>query len=155
MAERNKYEFQWWACALVNAQPYKGKKKGADTGIDGIIYFQDDKGEAKKIIVSVKSGENVTRTMIADLKNTVEREKAQIGLFVTLASPTKPMTVEATSAGFYESPAHGAFPKIQILSIEGLLSGKETPLYPDLSRGALTFKKAKREGKNTSQPNLL
>jgi site-specific DNA-methyltransferase (adenine-specific) len=155
LAERNKYEFQWWACALVNAQPYKGKKKGADTGIDGIIYFQDDKGEAKKIIVSVKGGESVTRTMIADLKNTVEREKAQIGLFITLAPPTKPMIVEATSAGFYESPAHGAFPKIQILSIEGLLSGNETPLYPDLSRGGLTFKKAKTETENTKQSDLL
>jgi len=155
LAERNKYEFQWWACALVNAQPYKGKKKGADTGIDGIIYFQDDKGEAKKIIVSVKGGESVTRTMIADLKNTVEREKAEIGLFVTLAPPTKPMIVEAASAGFYESPSHGAFPKIQILSIEGLLSGKETPLYPDLSRGGLTFKKAKTEKENTKQSDLL
>ena len=155
LAERNKYEFQWWACTLVNAQPYKGKKKGADTGIDGIIYFQDDKGEAKKIIVSVKGGESVTRTMIADLKNTVEREKAQMGLFVTLAPPTKPMIVEATSAGFYESPAHGAFPKIQILSIEGLLSGKETPLYPDLSRGGLTFKKAKTETENKKQADLL
>jgi len=155
LAERNKYEFQWWACALVNAQPYKGKKKGADTGIDGIIYFQDDKGEAKKIIVSVKGGENVTRTMIADLKNTVEREKAQLGLFVTLAPPTKPMIVEATSAGFYESPAHGAFPKIQVLSIEGLLSGKETPVYPDLSRGGLTFKKAKTETENKKQADLL
>jgi site-specific DNA-methyltransferase (adenine-specific) len=155
LAERNKYEFQWWACALVNAQPYKGKKKGADTGIDGIIYFQDDKEEAKKIIVSVKSGENVTRTMIADLKNTVEREKAQMGLFVTLAPPTKPMIIEAASAGFYESPAHGAFPKIQILSIEGLLSGKETPLYPDLSRGGLTFKKAKTETENTYQTDMI
>ena len=155
LAERNKYEFQWWACALVNAQPYKGKKKGADTGIDGIIYFQDDKGAAKKIIVSVKGGENVSRTMIADLKNTVEREKAQMGLFVTLAPPTKPMVVEAASAGFYESPAHGAFPKVQILSIEGLFSGKETPLYPDLSRGGLTFKKAKTEGENAAQPDLL
>ncbi len=155
LAERNKYEFQWWACSLVNAQPYKGKKKGADTGIDGIIYFQDDKGEAKKIIVSVKGGETVTRTMIADLKNTVEREKAEIGLFVTLAPPTKPMVVEATSAGFYESPSHGAFPKIQILSIEGLLSGKETPLYPDLSRGGLTFNKAKTETKDMKQSDLL
>lgn len=155
LAERNKYEFQWWACALVNAQPYKGKKKGADTGIDGIIYFQDDKGGAKKIIVSVKGGEHVTRTMIADLKNTVEREKAEIGLFVTLVPPTRPMIVEATSAGFYESPAHGAFQKIQILSIEGLLSGKERPSYPDLSRGGLTFKKAKTETENRKQSNLL
>jgi len=85
LANRAKYQFQWWACTLVNAQPYGGKKKGADSGIDGLIYFQDDaKGAAKKIIVSVKGGENVHRDMIADLKNTVDREKAQIGLFVTL-----------------------------------------------------------------------
>ncbi len=88
LAERDKYQFQWWACSLVDAQPYQGKKKGADTGIDGIIFFQDDNKEAKKIIVSVKGGENVGVTMVKDLIATVEREKAEIGLFVTLAEPT-------------------------------------------------------------------
>jgi adenine specific DNA methylase Mod len=155
LANRDKYQFQWWACSLVNAQPYQGKKKGADSGIDGLIFFQDDKGAAKKIIVSVKGGEHITRTMIADLKNSVERDKAQIGLFVTLVAPTKPMIAEATSAGFYESPSHGAFPKIQILTIEGLLAGSETPRYPDLSRGGVTFKKAKKEGAGSKQQELL
>ena len=42
LAERDKYQFQWWAVSLVNAVPYGGKKKGADTGIDGIIYFKPD-----------------------------------------------------------------------------------------------------------------
>ncbi len=80
LAARNKYEFQWWACSLVNAQPFGGKKKGADTGIDGLIYFQDDlKSVGKKIIVSVKGGEHVGRAMIADLKNSVEREGRQPG----------------------------------------------------------------------------
>jgi adenine specific DNA methylase Mod len=157
LALRDKYQFQWWACARVNAQPYQGKKKGADSGIDGLIYFQDeaDKGAAKKIIVSVKGGEHVTRTMIADLKNTVEREKAQLGLFVTLTPPTQPMMAEAASAGFYESAHHGAFPRIQILTIDGLLSGAEAPKYPDLSRGAASFKKAKAEGPQAHQPGLL
>jgi DNA modification methylase len=145
LALRDKYQFQWWACSLVNAQPYQGKKKGADGGIDGLIYFQDDATAPKKIIVSVKGGDSVTRTMIADLKNTVERENAEIGLFVTLAEPTQPMVGEAVSAGFYESPKFGAFPKIQILTIDGLLSGKEQARYPDLSRGGHTFKRAKRE----------
>jgi DNA modification methylase len=154
LAERDKYQFQWWACSLVNAQPYQGKKKGADSGIDGLIFFQDDNSGAKKIIVSVKGGENVTRTMIADLKNTVEREKAQIGLFVTLAEPTKPMITEAASAGFYESPHMGAYPKIQILTIADLLSGKEKPNYPDLSRGGLSFKKAKVEQQRAEQTKL-
>ncbi len=35
LAERDKYQFQWWAISLVDAQPYAGKKKGADGGIDG------------------------------------------------------------------------------------------------------------------------
>ena len=154
LAERDKYQFQWWACSLVNAQPYQGKKKGADGGIDGIIFFQDDEKGAKKIIVSVKGGENVTRTMIADLKNTVEREKAEIGLFVTLAEATKPMITEAASAGFYESPYMGAFPKIQILTIDDLLSGREKPKYPDFSRGGLSFKKAKIEQQRAAQNKL-
>lgn len=146
LAARNKYQFQWWGCSLVNAQPYQGKKKGADTGIDGLIYFHDDDGPAKKIIVSVKGGENVNVAMIRDLGHVVEREKAQLGLFVTLAEPTRPMKEEAATAGYYESAVIGkSFPKIQILTIEKLLNGTEQPDYPDPTRGGLTFKKAKRE----------
>lgn len=154
LAERDKYQFQWWACSLVNAQPYQGKKKGADTGIDGMIFFQDDTKTVKKIIISVKGGEHVSRTMIADLKNSVEREGAQIGLFVTLTPPTGPMEHEAVTAGYYHSPLYGDFKKIQILTIEGLLSGAERPEYPDLSRGSLSFKKAQVEKKKGVQPGL-
>ena len=145
LADRDKYEFQYWACSLVNAQPYQGKKKGADRGIDGLIFFQDDKGPSKKIIVSVKGGENVSVPMVRDLGHVIEREKAQIGLFVTLANPTKPMEKEAVSAGYYESPHNGNFPRIQILTIEGLMNGTEKPRYPDLSSGGLTFKQPKKE----------
>jgi site-specific DNA-methyltransferase (adenine-specific) len=156
LAARDKYQFQWWACSLVGAQPYQLKKKGADSGIDGLIYFQDDaKGTPKKVIVSVKGGEHVSRTMVADLKNSVEREKAQMGFFVTLTPATQPMIKEATSAGMYESPHSGAFPKIQILTIEGLLEGKESPRYPDLSRGSVSFKRAKVEEERGRQGDLL
>lgn len=54
---------EWWACALVNAQPFQGKKKGADTGIDGLIFFQDEANAFKKIIVSVKGGDHVGVSM--------------------------------------------------------------------------------------------
>ena len=155
LAERDKYQFQWWACSLVNAQPYQGKKKGADGGIDGLIYFNDDGKLPKKIVVSVKGGENVSRTMVADLKNAVEREKAHLGLFVTLASPTRPMREEAAAAGFYDSPAGTSYPKIQILTIDSLLSGAEQPLYPDLARGGLTFKRARTEEKAADQKTLF
>lgn len=146
LALRDKYQFQWWACSLVGAQPYQGKKKGADSGIDGLIYFHEDQKTTGKIIVSVKGGENVSVAMVRDLVGVVEREKAQIGIFITLVEKTKPMEVEATKAGFYLSEITGRnFPKVQILTIQGLLDGTERPVYPDLGAGGLTFKPAAKE----------
>ncbi|MDP4200261.1 MAG: restriction endonuclease [Bacteroidota bacterium] len=156
LAVRDKYQFQWWACSLVNAQPYQGKKKGADSGIDGLIFFHDDKSGAKKIVVSVKGGENVSVTMIRDLGHVIEREKAAMGFFVTLAEPTRPMTQEAVSAGFYDEPRFGTeYPKLQILTIEGLMNGTERPRYPDLSLGRSTFKRAQVEDVSGEQGRLL
>ena len=155
LAERDKHQFQLWACALVNVQPYRGGKKGADQGIDGMGFIEVAKSKTEKVLVSVKGGEHVGASMIRDLKGTVEREKAAIGLFVTLTPPTKPMTTEAASAGHYESPHHGAFPRIQILTIQGLLDGTERPHWPDLSFGEQNFKKAKAAGKNSKQKGLF
>lgn len=155
LAERDKYQFQWWACSLVKAQPYQGRKKGPDGGIDGIIYFQDEKSAAKKIIVSVKAGENVGLTMMKDLIATVAGEKAQIGLFITLAVPTKSMIAEAARTGYYSSATGQSFPKIQILTIEGLLDDSQRPRYPDLAHGSLTFNQTKREKRKEEQLELL
>ncbi|MDR2507487.1 MAG: restriction endonuclease [Candidatus Accumulibacter sp.] len=156
LAARDKYQFQWWACSLVNAQPYQGRKKGADGGIDGLIYFQDEPKAHKKIVVSVKGGENVNVAMIRDLAHVVEREKAEIGVFVTLNPPSKPMLADAIKEGYYVSPTiDGAFPKLQILGIEDLLNGTKKALYPDLSQGAITFKKTKAEQKAGNQKKLF
>ncbi|MGH8189847.1 MAG: DNA methyltransferase, partial [Rhodanobacteraceae bacterium] len=157
LAARDKYQFQWWACSLVNAQPYQGRKKGADGGIDGLIFFQDDKGTAKKIVVSVKGGDNVNVAMVRDLAHVVAREKAEIGLFVTLAAPSKPMEVEAVKEGFYTSPSfRGEFPRIQILTIKGLFDGSERPRIPsDIAQGGHTFRKARREQGKADQAGLF
>jgi DNA modification methylase len=149
LAKRDKYQFQWWACSLVNAHPYQGKKKGADSGIDGLIYFHDDDKEAKKVIVSVKGGDNVGVAQVRDLGHVVEREKAAIGLFITLTPPTNPMQVEAVKAGYYESKLSGnSYSKLQILTIEGLLTGTESPQHPQQGT-AIMFKKAKVEQQGT------
>ncbi len=155
LAERDKHQFQLWACTLVGAQPYKSGRKGSDKGIDGMIFPEVGKSKTEKIVVSVKGGEHVGAAMVRDLKGVVQREKAAIGLFVTLTPPTKEMTKEAAAAGMYESPHHGAFPKLQILTIEGLLSGKERAQYPDMAYGAQTFKHAKTEDKKTDQKELF
>ncbi len=155
LAKRNKYQFQWWACALVNAQPFQGKKKGADTGIDGLIFFQDEANTFKKIIVSVKGGDHVGVSMVRELDSVVNRERAALGLLVTLTPPTPAMRTEANAAGFYHAPHHGDFPKIQILTVEGLLNGSEFAHYPDLARGGLTFRKAAPEPPVQEQAQLL
>lgn len=141
LAEADKYQFQWWAVSLVNAVPYGGKKRGADTGIDGLIYFKPDAKTTEKAIVSVKGGEHVNVAMIRDLGHVVEREKAKMGVFITLAPPTEPMKKEAIKTGFYETD-FGKFPKLQILTIEELFAGKK-PAMPWADPAA--FKKAPRE----------
>jgi site-specific DNA-methyltransferase (adenine-specific) len=156
LARRDKYQFQWWACSLVNAQPYQGKKKGADGGIDGLIFFLDDTKEHRKIVVSVKGGDNVSVAMVRDLIGVLEREEAEIGLFITLSQPTRPMITEAVKAGYYTSTVTGKdFRKLQILTIAGLLSGNEKAEYPDLARGATTFKKARVEAKTGKQGDMF
>ena len=148
---RDAYQFQWWAISLVNAQPYQGKKKkGADSGIDGVIYFDDfdsEKREAviKKIIVSVKGGKNINVSMIRDLRGTMEANKASMGFFITLTPSTKPMIQEASKAGFYQAGNGKQYPVIQVFSIEALINGNESPEYYDLSRGRSTFKQAEKE----------
>jgi len=106
LAQREKHEFQLWATALVNAVPYKGGKKGADSGIDGFIYFKSDKHTTAKAIVSVMGDDNVSVAMIRDLSHVVACEKAQMGVFITLAEPTKPMLTEAVKEGYHESASN-------------------------------------------------
>ncbi len=150
LASADKHEFQLWALSLVNAQPYKGGRKGADGGVDGYIWFQPDGRNHEKAVVSVKGGENVDVKMIRDLIATVDREKAKVGVFITLAEPTRPMKTEAAAAGFYESPLHGRFAKIQILTVEELFDGKK----PHLPWIAPSSKRARRETNASGQIGL-
>lgn len=133
LARQNRYQFQWWALSLIGARPYgNGKKKGADTGIDGICYFMNEKEKPKKALVQVKSGK-VSVKDIRELSDVVEREKAAIGIFLTLEPLSRNMRQEAVRKGFYRSPQNIDYPKIQILTIEECLRGKKPELPPWVS----------------------
>jgi DNA modification methylase len=152
LAAEDKYQFQWWALGLVNARPAE-QKKGADRGIDGHIYFHDDNsGDSKQIIFSVKAG-GVTVSQIRDLRGTIEREEAEIGIFLCFEEPTKPMIREAAEAGLYTSTDGTTYPRIQILTIQQILDGKQ-PEYPRFARDA-TFKKAPKARASVRQSSLL
>lgn len=151
LARRDKYQFQWWAVSLVDARPYGGKKKGADTGIDGILFFRSDKDKTEKVLVSVKGGENVGVGMVRELISVVEREKAAVGVLISLALPTRAMEREAAAAGFFETPFEKV-PKVQIITLAELFQGIR-PRIPRIDTAA-TFKAAGRE-KTESQARLL
>jgi len=142
LAREDPYQFQWWALGLVGARPAQGKK-GADKGIDGRIYFHDEgpKGGTKQIIFSVKAGKTSV-THIHELRGVMEREKAEIGVYISMQKPTGPMRKEAAGAGFYKSP-WGNHPLLQLLTIEQLLEGKRVNA-PPLHEASVTFRKAQK-----------
>ena len=131
LAEQDRFQFEFWAMSLLEAFPREQKKRGADQGVDGVVYFIDGpKRATHKAIVQVKSGK-VSSPLIRDLKGTVERENASMGLFITLEPPSSPMTTEAVSAGLYHSDLWQTdFPKIQIRTVEELLAGNSFQMPP-------------------------
>jgi DNA modification methylase len=141
LADEDKYQFQWWALGQVGARP-ADQKKGADRGIDGRLYFHDDdSGKSKQIIFSVKAG-HVAVPQVRDLAGVLTRENADMGVFLCFEEPTKPMVREAAEAGLYKSSDGTTYPRLQILTIQQILEGKQ-PMYP-LHRRDATFKKAPR-----------
>ena len=88
----------------------------------------------------VKSGD-VNSSHIRDLVGAVQREQAALGVYITLAEPTRDMTTEALKAGFYHSPGWNKdYPRIQIFTIEELLHNAEVETLPQFG----TFKQAQR-----------
>ena len=138
---------------FAEPQPFQGKKKGADGGVDGIKFFRDlDKKDVRKIVVSVKSG-GLKADDVRALMSVREREGAEIALFLSLEPPTKGMIKDAASAGFYESPNGKKFARVQLLTMADLLEGKARAEHPDYEPD-LNFKKAKEEAGGKQQTFL-
>ena len=87
------------------------------------MFFFDDDSTAKQVIVSVKAGK-VSVPYVRDLVGVLDREKAQIGVLISLNEATQPMRQEAASGGFYTSSLFGDFPRVQLLTVADLLRGK-------------------------------
>jgi DNA modification methylase len=172
LADLDKFQFQHWALSLIGARPLKGGAgKGADRGVDGLLYFyeterKDLAGRVKeepsfqaepvhreKIIVQVKGG-GVSRSEVATLLGDVENQKAAAGVLITLEKPSKQMRTEAADAGRFVSKLwHDKdYPKIQILTVEGLLAGTErVDAPPQLN----PFAMAARESASHKQTEML
>lgn len=152
LAARDKHQFELWALSVVEAQPWKGGRKGADGGIDGIIYFKPVGKKTERAIVEVKGG-GIGVKDIGRLAQVIERERAPFGVFITAQPPTRAMERDAAAVGLWENPTTGrTYPRLQILTLAELFMGKR-PNIPlmDLNVG----KSAKREDVDAGKQGSL
>lgn len=129
LAARDPYQFQLWAVGCVGGQP---RGRGADRGIDGEIVFKTGPRTYGRGIVSVKGGRHVNPDMIRALKGVVEREQADLGIFICVDEPTAQMRTEAASGGRVTLPG-GSRPRIQIVTIADLISGPSLGILTELN----------------------
>lgn len=143
LAARDKYQFQWWAASAIGGRPYAGKKKGADRGIDGILFFKSGARTTESVIISVKGGDNVGVAAVPELHSVIERENAAIGVLITAVFPTRAMETEAAAVGLFDCGLDEKFPRLQIITLAALFQGIR-PRIPLVDMSA-TFRTAARE----------
>ncbi len=159
LAGEEPHQFQYWITQAIGGQPFQGGRKGMDRGIDGYIYFTKTgdtlgKSSTEAAIISVKAGQRVGVAMVRDLKGVMEREKADIGIFVCVIQPTREMEREAAAAGVYTDPGTQiSYPRLQIYTLAEYFAGLR-PKVPMLDRQA-GYKKAGRADANEGRQGAL
>ena len=93
-----------------------------DRGVDGYLHFRDGEKKPQMAVISVKGG-GTNSGHVRDLRGTVERLGAMMGVFLSLNPPTREMEKEAASAGLYESGGVKV-PRMQILTAADVIEGK-------------------------------
>lgn len=137
--DHDPFDFERWAVSLVGGQP--NEKQVGDQGADGLIRFPLEGKKSGRVVVSVKGGQQINPSMVRDLAGTVDGSGAQMGVLVLLREPTSGMRKAAVAAGSYTWPVNGqSFPKVQIITVEELLSDKRPALPPSY----LPYVKAQR-----------
>lgn len=111
-------QFEAWVLRKVRA----AKRRKHDRGIDGEAFFKDEKGRVTHVLVSVKSGK-LAPTFVRDLRGTIERERAPIGVLVCLEEPKKECRREATHAGYLRTEDGRQIPRLQFLTVDQIFQG--------------------------------
>lgn len=134
------FQFESWAVSLIGGQPFKSTG-GGDTGIDGLLYFQDYEKNFHRIIIEVKGGGYHPKDIRA-LKAVMDRESSPMGILIALKPPTKGMLSEAAAMGKWHMPgSRQSYPVLQVFTIQDFFDGKR-PQLPDTSE---TLKRAPRQ----------
>lgn len=148
---KDPFDFERWAVGLIHARP--NDRQTGDSGSDGELLFPSrGRGTTQEGIVSVKGGANITPSMVRDLRGTVEAMQAVMGVLILMEKPTRGMINEAAKAGLWADNFTGQnYPKLQIITIEALLSG----IKPDMPTPRNPYTKATYRHSDTRQGELL
>jgi DNA modification methylase len=137
--DRVRKEFEKWAILTYSDnRAVINEKKGADQGIDGIAYTRKSKKEILPVILSVKSGKNVSVKDVRDLFAVVKSEGAACGIFITRHEPTQPMIDFAKKQGQFKPEHFTGFDKLQIVTVKEILDGARMnlPLMEEVTKKA-------------------
>lgn len=143
--QQNPNAFQdWWLTEFEVFSTTFGTK-GADKGIDGLAqYLSNPKDQSViRAAFQVKGGVNIQSKDIDALLGAMDKHKCELGVFLTIAEPTKPMLDTIAGAGFIEIPGY-SIPRLQILTLKEYFGTKKLKL-PSVN---ITFKAAQLKGKN-------
>ena len=148
LAASDPYQFQWWALGLVGARPPKGRKARTKASTAGSISTKATLAQTKQIILSVKAGK-LHAPYVRDLRGVMDREKAAIGVLLTLDEPTKAMRTEAASAGFYKSP-WGKHPQLPDRH-SGRTAGRQAARHAAMRQTSVTYKRAPKAASKAAE----
>lgn len=159
LAAEDPFQFQCWVLGELGINPLY-QKKGADRGVDGRLFFFEAGGAASttpaQIVFSVKGGGHLTPAFVRDLAGVVQRERAQIGVLVTLEKPTREMVKEAASAAPFRAKDGSLYPGLQLLTVKDILEGGrvEHPAGRSLSFPDAKMARAAAAAAAAQQPSL-
>lgn len=149
------FDFERWAVSLINAQP--NQKQVGDKGIDGVARFPLGDPNIKgggigRVLVSVKGGRTIGPQFVRDLLGTVNTQKAEMGVLITMAEPTRGVIDAVNHAGTYKHPgSHQQFPKVQVITVPELLAGKR----PQMPSTILPYIEAKKQVQSYTPEGLF
>jgi hypothetical protein len=128
--QHSPFDFERWAVSRINARP--NERQVGDKGVDGVALFYLRKNAPGRLLVSVKGGKTVTPQAVRDLIGTIETQKAQMGVLITMAAPTRCVLDAVNHGGTYTWPRNGqVYPKVQVITIAELLRGQR-PNMPQI-----------------------
>ena len=145
--EESPKQFEIWAVGLVAGVPQP--EKSGDKGVDGKVYFMDLEGKLQWAVCQVKGGHLKVDDIYA-FAHVIEVQKAAMGFFICLDTPTRGMYDRADDLGFFDSPSGRKIPKLQIRTVKELLEGKEFDFPKGYSLKSGGGKRLVRDGEQGS-----